>query len=1038
MQKNKGSFTQRLPYPKAQPKLAAPIVIHSVEIDLDLCDSDTAQSNQPAEFPNLNKPGPMKPKGKKQRISERAVQPKDGGLTGRAGIVPQAKISRPVKPTQNTGGVKTEWQEAEDAKGKRGERTTYDRFVINDTLKKEPCSQRIKALGNLERFTTGSSNVKHSEVRKPTVSRLEESTNRTAWSSLLKNPGKSNSLISLSAVKDDTEEDFSRNPILTYSRSSRHTDDLQASDEEIRRAELDRNMRKPLQHEESDDDIERDPEVLEIDSKLLNDSVKSPSESEENSAANSGEESQEVVYNSRGDEIREASDEDESERLSGEAGQSNGERNAHSQDCNSEAEDKVQNEGSQSLDDEQDANSKGHEATNSDRRQLSPRTQLNDVPEESESDKDFQPPRTQESELDSKLLELDRKLLEMELATKLQVLERSHDDGKELLQEIEHKRTESCRYKDVRLEGESVFTIDVKKETLNEQPAVYESYEEFMRKMKDGEFAERNEAVDREVNRVIVGEENEGGGEGKDKVSGSGSKGRYGNRFSKACEYEEDSRGIDNRANKNELQNNALARKEPRTKSTSNEISQEECNNDAVEERKARSYYVVNEKARQANLNSKEAGIEKKQATKRYYNSHIAVESTDNKAKTESITKEKELLVEKRNACVKIQRAYRRFMLNVRRHELYSESLASGYRDHNLKAKVLDGIKKLHEEKKSEVILKKYMNHCASIIQSYYRRYKERTKSIQRARGRKAVGSKDLIAQGAKDSAKEHKGKQRKQKFINERELANSSRRYEDLHKHAKEDLNKDKYYNEPSTKFCEEKPIKAVGEYKYDAETVPVIEEAFKPPANPNVTKKNFLKRKEVYDPLKSIKESKKGHSQGAKSTIEVRRKESSGGPQEAKSGKQEDQSPRTGQSEADDEGRTKRDYLRRRSKKVEARKVDWQGVTRRIDCWNPRQKSPARNTVLRGKRESGKDVRAEDEVQGKVCARLTMKQLGKVYLQYHGDGEGTRFHYFIVIRTYFKRNRDKSVVPVLVWNSRFFKEYNDTEYYVQCHVNS
>eukprot|EP00826_Nyctotherus_ovalis_P065365 TRINITY_DN9608_c0_g1_i1.p1 TRINITY_DN9608_c0_g1~~TRINITY_DN9608_c0_g1_i1.p1 ORF type:complete len:199 (-),score=47.18 TRINITY_DN9608_c0_g1_i1:280-831(-) len=171
---------------------------------------------------------------------------------------------------------------------------------------------------------------------------------------------------------------------------------------------------------------------------------------------------------------------------------------------------------------------------------------------------------------------------------------------------------------------------------------------------------------------------------------------------------------------------------------------------------------------------------------------------------------------------------------------------------------------------------------------------------------------------------------------------------------------------------------------YKYDAEAVPVMEEAFKTPANSKVTKKSFLKRKEVYDPLKSIKESKKVSVQGAKSAIEVSRKDSIRGAQE-------DQSPKAGQSEMEDEARTKRDYLKRRSKKVEAKRLDWQRVTRRIDCWNQRQRSPARSVLFHKKRESDKDVKAsEAQVQEKVRTRFGMKQLGRVYLQYHGDGEG------------------------------------------------
>eukprot|EP00826_Nyctotherus_ovalis_P065367 TRINITY_DN9608_c0_g1_i4.p1 TRINITY_DN9608_c0_g1~~TRINITY_DN9608_c0_g1_i4.p1 ORF type:complete len:328 (-),score=79.90 TRINITY_DN9608_c0_g1_i4:305-1141(-) len=272
------------------------------------------------------------------------------------------------------------------------------------------------------------------------------------------------------------------------------------------------------------------------------------------------------------------------------------------------------------------------------------------------------------------------------------------------------------------------------------------------------------------------------------------------------------------------------------------------------------------------------------------------------------------------------------------------------------------------------------MNHCASIIQSYYRKHKERTKNIQRARGRKSVGNKNLTGQ----ERKEYNGKQRKQSSKNERELVSPNKRHEDLQKHIKEDFKNNNNCYEPNTKLPEEKPIKAVGEYKYDAEAVPVMEEAFKTPANSKVTKKSFLKRKEVYDPLKSIKESKKVSVQGAKSAIEVSRKDSIRGAQE-------DQSPKAGQSEMEDEARTKRDYLKRRSKKVEAKRLDWQRVTRRIDCWNQRQRSPARSVLFHKKRESDKDVKAsEAQVQEKVRTRFGMKQLGRVYLQYHGDGEG------------------------------------------------
>jgi len=893
MKKSKGHISEKVECNQ----INIPVAVRSVEIDLDLCDSDTAQSNQPAEFPNLNKPGPLKSKVT-PKISQRAVQPRD---VHKVPVIP-AKISKSIKPTQNMDGHRNK----EIAKG----RQRVDRF---EDVRKEPYSQKVLSV-DLDRFKTVSYNkTKSDRVYKPTITQLGEKNKKVAWNALLKDLKESPRTInSIRSDIEDNEEDFSRKPVFICNKSSKHTDDPkkidsklldEESDEDGRRAELDTNLRKAThKDEEFDDDIERDPDyVLEIDPELINEPEESSQEIDiEDKKQNNKLDSPEDLQNHRrenNNQIQEVLEESE-------------QSNTQEQSENEELQTSIEKH----------------------------KVEWKDVPEESESDKNLKKDseedkkrqsevdlliKDQESELDDKLLELDKRLLEMELSTKLQVVE--YDNPPDNRKESKHKRSGSCRYRNeakesqkigsenTKLKGATVFTIDLAKGSSSNKngqiseeykyPEIYDSYEDFMAKINN-----------RDIQSYSVNREDDNN---KDEHK---SKNNYA--------IENKNNGDDVMTEEKKLRNNELSKR--------NKLNMKNSNN--------------NEKI------------------------------SDLIAKA----KEKEQLLNKRSACLKIQRAYKKYILKVRVHELCNESIAKKFRYRQLKDKVIRSIKELREGKKNELILSKYMNHCASIIQTHYRKYKHHSKRKRLQTLRKGV---ENVEKGDILRNNIHN-----QDFENDKKLilkrrATPNKNSKDLWEYDTEDLNQynqDNTHNTPhksirfklndkkattTTNFykyntLEDKPIKTVGEYKYDVEGASV--EASK--ANTNNTKRDFLKRKEVYDPFKSIKESKRGN---VRSVV-----------QEKESARMESLVAR-----AEEEIQTKRDFLKRRSKKVESKKVDWQKVTRRIDCWNPKQKSPSRP---RAKKETPKTEPEETQMQGKPRNRLNLKELRKVYEQYHATNEG------------------------------------------------
>jgi len=373
--------------------------------------------------------------------------------------------------------------------------------------------------------------------------------------------------------------------------------------------------------------------------------------------------------------------------------------------------------------------------------------------------------------------------------------------------------------------------------------------------------------------------------------------------------------------------------------------------------------------------------------------------------------KEKELQIKKKNSALKLQNIYRKHVLKKKLHELYSEAVKTRQLKIQAGRKIINSMKKYHEKHKKEELLKGFMNHCASIIQERYRKYKiSQTRKYLKKPIKKIVPVQEIsppkkiiidnneieelyLNEKNKKSIKQEEPIFDDEKIENKVESIQKPDNFqEENFENEEEELpnvnirnNEEELNKKPIIGMPDDRPIKSLGKKSYDIDSAlsqnpneqQNIEEK---PKEQKIVKKQFLKRKEVYNPRKAIENSKKQQNLASPEKIEKNKSEKN----EEKSIKKEENKnenieketkinkkelPRTpvaksseneiennekqekidenenkieNENVLDDQGKPKpkREFLKRKTKKVEAKKVDFKKVPKRIDCWNPKSK--------------------------------------------------------------------------------------------------
>ncbi len=541
-----------------------------------------------------------------------------------------------------------------------------------------------------------------------------------------------------------------------------------------------------------------------------------------------------------------------------------------------------------------------------------------------------------------------------------------------------------------------------------------------------------------------------------------------------------------------------------------------------------------------AELKNKAAALEKARLEAKEKQKKQELDELKRKAK------EKEMQLKKKIAAMKIQSVFHKHVMKKRLHEIALEAVEARRVRENAARKIVDAMIKWGERKKKEDLLKRYMNHCASLIQERYRKYRARKKRLeevkrqrearrQQQQQRKAAIARPKPVQEKRESpppapAGPNEAAAEAENIlpspIKAPEHQSVSSEHNEDENIEEEDISEAKITAMPQQKAIPEafmkkpavatsglpddRPIKSLGQKGYDIEAAMAMDPAAAKPATPPKKilpkKKQFLKRKEVYDPRKAIEASKKTSGPAAEPTKKTEEKEEEAPKKEAskrphpqkveasppkevqicekneeaaKEGKEvprtpvrrkntEDSkaSPKAGEGEnrgssemrgepgsevLDENGQPKarRDFLKRRSKKVEAKKLNWEKVPRRIDCWNPKQKEQqqqksaekksAREMVMPAHRKKHAQMqrartgylkkpeyfeeqksgargnvkekagprKSRRPVQRKIVERaepvedptnrLPVEELNQIFIQYHGEGQGKLFADFV-----------------------------------------
>jgi len=180
---------------------------------------------------------------------------------------------------------------------------------------------------------------------------------------------------------------------------------------------------------------------------------------------------------------------------------------------------------------------------------------------------------------------------------------------------------------------------------------------------------------------------------------------------------------------------------------------------------------------------------------------------------------------------------------------------------------------------------------------------------------------------------------------------------------------------------------------------------------------KRQFLKRRQVYDPKKSIESAKKANAKSKEGVIEAWDIEGKTVMTQSSEGNK----PKDSFKDVDFQSEIinlvpKKPFLKRKSKRVGSKRLNWEQVSRKIDCWNVRSKSSekkvihkptlphkrnqtsvqrsaiiTKSTERKGKSRSNHKVLSLTQKMHKeeLKPQLSTQELSNTYFRYHGDNQ-------------------------------------------------
>jgi len=179
-----------------------------------------------------------------------------------------------------------------------------------------------------------------------------------------------------------------------------------------------------------------------------------------------------------------------------------------------------------------------------------------------------------------------------------------------------------------------------------------------------------------------------------------------------------------------------------------------------------------------------------------------------------------------------------------------------------------------------------------------------------------------------------------------------------------------------------DDRPIKHLGNKQYDIEEALAEEVDYIPNENKAAKKKEFLRRKEVYDPKKGIK---------------VPKKRSNSPPVETKRGRS--RAPHTKLSNplvggvsrrvlsSDIRSREQKESKSNQLKRASTKKLARKNTAPRIDCWN--QAKSTKKTPTKTRKANIYPQHTKKQIAPQLEERQSTEELIKAFLEYHGENQ-------------------------------------------------
>jgi len=317
-------------------------------------------------------------------------------------------------------------------------------------------------------------------------------------------------------------------------------------------------------------------------------------------------------------------------------------------------------------------------------------------------------------------------------------------------------------------------------------------------------------------------------------------------------------------------------------------------------------------------------------------------------------TKKKELNVKRKMALILIEDCHKRLIVG----RVIKELRVYAMRKKNAIKKICDLVMKWKQRKEKIKTLERYMNHCASLIQENYSKYQ-----IKRSKSNPKISKPNRISIHKKSASNLRQQSNESENFL-KHELRNrqNSKKVVDYMLNAK--MSFTKAYN----RFINNKD---------DANILKKV-------------KGHSARKESEYKPLNMESSAQKLLS--LYNSVEGKFSPKSARPVDCDDFQEDPDSLKNTLR------KPKKDFLKRNSKKVAGRKVNWENVPRRIDCWNPNAKSirsqklSPKKTIERQSKKPTPDKEQSmnliEEVQNmQITDKLTMHKLQRLYLKYHGD---------------------------------------------------